>query len=291
MKVIISHDVDHITVLEHGTDLIVPKHITRSFIELGLGYIESSEILNRLKDILKNQWQNLEELMTFDKKNNIPSTFFIGVSKGKGLNYSVKDAELWIKEILRQGFDIGVHGIAFNNFNDMKNEYNTFSKLSGLENFGIRMHYLRNDESTLGFLDKAGYLFDTSIYEMKNSFKVDALWEFPLHIMDGYIIEKNGRWQNQNLKQCKQQTERIIEKAFEKGINYFTILFHDRYFCDGFKTWKAWYIWLIQYLKDNKFKFISYREAINELKGLEPDILNASQLNTHLTGNLPSPFL
>ena len=269
MKVIISHDVDHITVCEHRNDLVLPKHIVRSFIELGAGYIAPSEFLQRLNNILKNQWQNLEALMKFNKKNNIPATFFIGVSKGKGLIYSLKDAEVWIKEIIRQGFDVGVHGITFNNIDDIKTEYITFRSLSGLENIGIRMHYLRHDESTLRFLDKTGYLFDTTIYEMKNPYKVGVLWEFPLHIMDGYIIERNGRWQNQNLKQCKQQTERIIEKAFENGINYFTILFHDRYFCDGFKTWQAWYIWLIQYLIDNKFKFISYREAINELMAEE----------------------
>lgn len=266
MKIIISHDVDHITVWEHRNDLILPKHVTRSLIELGLGYIGPLEILRRFKNILRNQWQNLDELMRFDKNNDIPSTFFIGVSKGKGLNYSLKDTEVWIKEILRQGFDVGVHGIAFNNYNDMKNEHNTFKNLSKLKNFGIRMHYLRNDESTIDFLDKTGYLFDTSIYEMTNPFKVGALWEFPLHIMDGYIIiKRNGKWQSQNLKQCKQQTERILEKAFENGIDYFTVLFHDVYFCDGFKTWKTWYTWLIQYLKDNKFKFIGYKEAINEL--------------------------
>ncbi len=37
MKIIISHDVDHITVLEHNRDLIIPKFIVRSFLYKGLG--------------------------------------------------------------------------------------------------------------------------------------------------------------------------------------------------------------------------------------------------------------
>jgi hypothetical protein len=44
MKIIISHDIDHITVFEHKKDLIIPKFIIRSFIELGLGYISFSEL-------------------------------------------------------------------------------------------------------------------------------------------------------------------------------------------------------------------------------------------------------
>lgn len=90
MKIIISHDVDHITVWEHRKDLIIPKFIMRSFIEFTLGYISTSEIRNRFKEFVKNKWQNIKELIEFDRENKIPSTFFIGVANGMGLNYSLK---------------------------------------------------------------------------------------------------------------------------------------------------------------------------------------------------------
>ena len=80
MKVIISHDVDHIKVWEHKRDLIIPKFIARSFIEFVLGYISFFELKNRGKSIIENRWQNLEELLQFDKENDVPSTFFIGVT-------------------------------------------------------------------------------------------------------------------------------------------------------------------------------------------------------------------
>ena len=100
MKIIISHDVDHITPWEHKKDLIIPKFIVRSFIEFGLRYISLFELRSRFKSLVENKWQNIEELMRFDRENEIPSTFFLAVNTGKGLSYSVDDAQLWIKRIL-----------------------------------------------------------------------------------------------------------------------------------------------------------------------------------------------
>jgi hypothetical protein len=265
MEVIISHDVDHITAFEHK-NLIIPKHLVRNVIEIALGYISLSEFLNRSRDLAKNKWHNLESLVKFDKENHIPSTFFWGVKNGKGLDYNLRNAEIFIKKVMEEGFDVGVHGIAFDDNNDIKTEYNIFKKISGLNEFGIRMHYLRRSNETLNYLNESGYIFDTSLCKLENPFKVGTLWEFPLHIMDGYILYRNSRWQNQNLVQAKEATIRIIENCLNHGINYFTVLFHDRYFSESFITWKEWYIWLIHYLKENNFSFITYRDAIEDLK-------------------------
>ena len=267
MKAIISHDVDHITVWEHRNDLIVPKFIVRGFIEFLLGYVSASEIKGRLESIVKNKWHNLDALMQFDQENGIHSTFFFGVSKGLGLNYEQKDALYWIRTLLTAGFDVGVHGIAFNNYNDMKDEFDLFKNLSGLKEFGIRMHYLRRDDNTFHKLNQLGYTFDTTKYVFKNPYLVGRLFEFPLHIMDSDLMSRRSRWQDQSLDQSKETTKKMIEDGFNEGLQYFTILFHDSYFSDLFMTWRQWYIWLIDYLKDNKIEFISYNEAIKELKG------------------------
>lgn len=266
MKIIISHDVDHITVWEHKYDLVVPKFICRSFIEAALRSISISEIRNRFNDFLKNKWQNLEEIARFDKENDVPSTFFIGVNNGVGLSYSLKNAESWIKIILDRGFDVGVHGINFENYDSIRKEYETFKSLSGLKKFGIRMHYLRNTKDTLKFLNEAGYIFDSTLYKLENPFKIGDLWEFPLHIMDSYTFHQNSRWQNQTLEEAKGTAKAEIDRAYSNGIKYFTILLHDRYFSDSFKSWKDWYIWIVDYFKKGRFEFISYRDAIRELE-------------------------
>lgn len=274
MKVIISHDVDHITIWEHKKDFVIPKFIARSFIELASNHIGASEVWHRFRDIIQNQWHNLDELARFDKDNQIPSTFFIGVSNGKGLNYLLRDADYWIKRMMEQGIDVGVHGIAFDSFQDIRTEYEIFRNITGSSNFGIRMHYLRKNKDTLRLLDESEYAFDTSIYKIENPYKVGKLWEFPLHIMDGCIFLINSRWQNQSLKQAIDSTKRMIDQSFAQGIHYLTINFHDRYFNDSFKAWKEWYIWLVAYLKKNSFDFISYRKAIMELEGVRDPAFN-----------------
>jgi len=266
MKIIISHDVDHITVWEHKKDLIIPKFIGRSIIELVIGTITCKEYLLRFSNLFRNKFHNIDELIEFDRKEYIPSTFFIAVANGLGLSYSLKDAEFWIERILKERFDVGLHGIAFDNYENIENEYKTFKKISKLNNFGIRMHYLRNSKETLRFLNSAGYIFDSTLFKLQNPFKVVNLWEFPLSIMDSYLFHRNSRWQNQTLEQVKDETKRKIDEAYKKNVKYFTILFHTRSFNSSFSSWKNWYIWVIEYLKNNGFEFISYREAIQELE-------------------------
>lgn len=266
MKIIISHDVDHITNWEHIKDLIIPKYFVRNTIELIISQISLKEYCLRLVNIFQSKWHNIPELICFDRKEMIPSTFFIAVKNGLGLSYSLKDAEFWINKILQEGFDVGLHGIAFDNYENLKIEYDIFKKTSNQKNFGIRIHYLKMNNCTIEFINNLGYSFDTTVYGMKNPYKVGDIWEFPIHIMDTNLFYENSRWQNCSLIQVKDKTIKIIEEARKKDIKYFTILFHSRVFHRRFASWEKWYLWLIEYLKDNGFEFISYKKAIGELE-------------------------
>ncbi|WP_283400687.1 hypothetical protein [Desulfurobacterium pacificum] len=64
-------------------------------------------------------------------------------------------------------------------------------------------------------------------------------------------------------------TKRRIETLFDKGIKYLTILFHDRYFSESFRTWKEWYIHTVEFLRSNSFSFVSYGKAIDELENVK----------------------
>ncbi len=269
MNVIVSHDVDHLTAWEHKGDLIVPKHIIRNCIECGFRYISCEEMLKRFSDILRNKWNNLEAMMKFDKEHGVPSTFFFGVKNGLGLSYAQKDAGFWINKAMEEGFAVGVHGIAFERLEDIREEFDTFARTTKMVDFGIRMHYLRRNSETLHHLERAGYGFDSSFPEMSSPYKVGGLWEFPLHIMDGNILCKNARWQDQTLSQARDATKAILEEAVDRNIKYFTILLHDRYFNDSFKTWKEWYIWLIELLRENGSSFVSYADAVKEMENEE----------------------
>lgn len=263
MKIIISHDVDHITAWEHTRDLIIPKFIIRSSFEFLSGKISVKEYLNRCRGFISNKWQNLEELMTFDKEGGIPATFFVGVAKGKGLSYNLADATYWIKRIVDNGFDVGLHGIAYQNYREMQKEYEIFIQASGLEKFGIRIHYLKLADCTLECLSKLGYLYDATTFKSKKVIKIGNLLEFPVHIMDTDLFCRGGGYQKLNLKQVMDKTKNILDQSLNKDVKYFTLLFHDRYFCDSYKAWRDWYIWVVDQLKESGFKFISYQEALS----------------------------
>jgi peptidoglycan/xylan/chitin deacetylase (PgdA/CDA1 family) len=266
MKIIISHDIDHLNVSEHFCDLIIPKFIVRSKIELLTGKISFGEFFNRIGELFSNKWNKIEELIEFNKQHQIPATFFVGVNNGLGLNYSVDKAAIAIKYIQSQGCEVGVHGISFDNIEAVQKEFDTFEKIIGHKEFGIRMHYLRNNPNTLNYLSQAGYLFDATLPELKSSFSIANFTEFPVHIMDGWMMNKQKAWQANNLQQAIDESKRLIDEGLKSNIDYFSILFHDRYFSNGFKTWKEWYIQLIEYLIHNNFEFVDYKMAISERK-------------------------
>ena len=128
------------------------------------------------------------------------------------------------------------------------------------------MHYLRQNEHTFNYMEQSGYRFDASEQGFKNPYLIGKMWEFPLQIMDGWVMNGEKRYQFLNLEQCKAYTKQKIDKAVEADLDILSILFHDRYFSSSFKTWKRWYEWLIIYLKDQKFEFVTHDQAIEELE-------------------------
>lgn len=267
MKVIISHDVDHITAWEHWKDGVLLKAIIRMFVEYAIGSIGSEEVKARIKELLKNKWNYIDELIKFDRVHGISSTFFVGVNNGKGLSYSLKKAEFYIKKIKEKGFDVGVHGICYKNFNGIKQEYDTFKKLCNCDGFGIRMHYLRVSDNTLQYLSDVGYLFDSSVYKLDKPYKINSMWEFPLHIMDSYIFEGyKGHFSKITLPEAKKRTVSILNELEQNGIKFLTLLHHDRLFSGAYISIKKWYIWVVNELSRRGYEFISYSDAIEELE-------------------------
>lgn len=267
MKAIISHDIDHITVWEHlFRDTIVPKFLARMHIELVSGKISMREYILRWSDFFKNKWQNIDELITFNNIYGVPSSFFVAVSKGIGLNYDNQGALLWIEQMKNRGAEIGIHGIAFDSNDDMLKEQQRFLQLTGIEACGIRMHYVRNTTQTYQTLNALGYRYDSTEHAFKDPYKIGNMWEFPFQIMDGWVIEDGKSWQSLNLKRSQEKTLRLIDKAYDAKLDYLGIDFHDRYFSHSFETWLNWYMWLVDYLKTNKFEFVNFDQAISQLE-------------------------
>jgi hypothetical protein len=265
MKIIISHDVDHIYSSDHFRDLYFPKLWVRNSMKLLKKEISVKEWYLRCSNISKKKMHCITELVEFEKMNNIPAEYFFGMANGQGLAYKQNIAAPLIKFVKDKGFDVGVHGIDFNSLEGIKKEFNDFILVTNIENFGIRMHYVNSSENTFNFLAQVGYLFDSSEfnkaekYLIKKPYKIGDMWEFPLCLMDSYLPY--------DLDKAKEITKDIIDKAEKVKLPYFTLLFHDIYFCSAYNTYKEWYIWAINYFISNGYSFISYRQAIKELNG------------------------
>lgn len=266
MKIIVTHDVDHLYVSEHLSDLIIPKFIVRALIELFTHHISFRTFCVRMKCLLKNRWHRIPELIKFDKAHGVPSTYYWGMSKGMGLCYSQTKASALIQLIKENGLANGVHGIEAADHRLMKEEYDRFYKITGDQEFGIRMHYLNVREGTLEGLSDAGYQYDSSVYGLQEPFLVGQMWEMPLSLMESYLFEGGKRWQTKNLEQAKNETIEKLNVAGNSGLSYFVILFHDRYYDESFPEWKGWYEWLCEYVISQGYNLISMEDAVRELK-------------------------
>ena len=264
MYIIISHDVDHLFGRDHWfRDLSYPKLWVRSTIQWVKKEIALKEWWLRCISCFKHNRNHIDEIMKFDRENGVPSTFFFGMNQGLGLSYKPEEAKETILKVYKAGFDVGVHGICYKDKQGIKNEYDKFVKIIGFEPCGIRMHYVRFDDQTFKRENEVGYHFDSSEFDKasngtrKNPYKVGNMWEFPLAIMDGYLPQK--------LETMKNTTLEYLRECEKKKVEYVTILFHDCYFCDDYQDLKNWYIWLIQYLKEN-YSFISFNNAMKQME-------------------------
>lgn len=267
MKIIISHDVDHLYASDHWfKDLIIEKLWIRSLLQLMKREIDAETFFNRLLLPFHNRMHRIDELMEFDRSHGIPSVFFFGMANGLGMSYQKSRACPIMKKVIDQSFDVGVHGIDYQRMEGIKKEHDDFLEMSGLKNFGIRNHYVRFDEHTFEKQSEAGYLFDSTWFDkkklnLKAPYKVGDMWEFPLHVMDGYICME-GKWQ-----EGVREAIRAVEKSDAMGMPYCTMLFHDYLFNEKcFPQLKRWYMEVVEYCEKSGHEFISYREAIEELE-------------------------
>lgn len=267
MKIIISHDVDHLYATDHiFKDLFLEKLWIRSFIHLCQGKISLKTFWHRLTLLFHNKMTHMDELMSFDNAHGIPAIYFFGMDNALGLSYSRRKAAAAIQRVISNGFDVGVHGIDYQNLEKIRAEHDAFSAISGMTSYGIRNHYVRFDSSTFQKMECAGYLFDSTWFnkqklDIRAPYRVGRIWEFPLHIMDAYICKPG------NLEKGLTLTYAAIRQADEIGMPYCTILFHDYQFDDHYDPQlKQWYINTVHFCEEQNYSFISYRDAISELE-------------------------
>lgn len=263
MKIIISHDIDHLYWYDHLFDTWwygLVRRTAREIIKRDYSLTVASKRLFPGKRL-----NHIQELTDFLEKNNIPATFFLGMKNGHNLSYNYTRTKPVIDYLRSRGFQTGVHGISYNDSSLMALEKRRFKDVSGTEPEGIRMHYLRMDNSTHLILNDMGYRYDSSEKKIDFPVKTGYLWSIPISIMD---VEAVRGSRPEHLKTAINDSRLSLQKAQEKGIPYFVVNFHDLYFTSAYPNHKAWFIWIIDYLKKHQFEFISFRDAVKALDSL-----------------------
>lgn len=262
MKIILSHDVDHLFWSEHYfKDIYLWKHIIRNTKELITKQLNLEIFLLRMH--LAGRIHNLPELIDFHKKEGINANFFFGMDNTLGLSYNYKAAKSLIELLLKEGHETGVHGIEARNELKIRQEYTRFKEISDSEIFGIRTHYLQLSGYTHQLFSDAGYLFDSSVDAISKPYKIDTVWEIPISVMDVDVIKGSS---NFHLNSAKTNTLEKINKAQATGIPFFVINFHDIYFSERYPVHYAWFKWLVGYFKEENFEFVTFKQAVELLE-------------------------
>lgn len=266
MKIILSHDIDHLNWSEHLLrDTYIPKLIVRTGIQRVKTLIDTKTTLARINFITQNRLNRLLELTAFLHNEQIRSTFFIAFANGLNLSYKTSQAIRIGEWLLKEGFAVGIHGLSYDHATGIAAEKQKGDALLGKQTLsGIRMHYLRYAPQTPELLSAAGYHFDSTEYKISDPYEVcKGLWSFPIGVMDCYAVTP----EHENLEMGKEYTLKLLEEAKQKKLNYFVVNFHDVYFDDkGYNNYKTWLVWLVNHLKDEGHSFIDFETALAELK-------------------------
>lgn len=269
MKIIISHDVDHLFGKDHWfRDLIYPKLWVRSALQALKREISWREFWLRCVSCFQQERHRLRQVMELDRKYGVPSTFFFGMAQGLGMSYYPQEAKEIIREVHASGFAVGVHGICFDDAQGIRKEREKFEEIAGFSPCGIRMHYVRADQNTFRYEDEAGYRFDATEFDkaadgtIKDPYRVGSMWEFPLTIMDVYLPQR--------FEEARRETIRRLKACETAGIEYVSVLFHDYQLDAAYSDMSRWYAWLVDYLAgEEAYSFVSFEDAIRELEAKE----------------------
>ncbi len=260
MKIIVSHDVDHLTLSEHWRDRFYPGLIVKGLKGVLKGDLSASEFLKRS---FSYRLERISELHEFNMQFGIKETFFFGMDNALSLSYNYKKAKPYITYLQEAGVEVGLHGINYNSQKNLTIEKKRLLELMGSDTaIGIRNHYLRRDETTLPIMEALGFTYDSTYNTLKQPWKVGSMWEIPISIMDATVLSPMGG----KLASAKKESKRLLSEAQALNLPYFVINFHDIYFSPTYSEYKDWYTWLIKHLAEDGYEFISFNNALKELE-------------------------
>lgn len=281
-EVFLTHDVDSINsrdkyvFLHNAKDLLTNRN--KKF----------SQRLNTLiKEIVKNQHLQIMNYYDIEKSFGARSEFYFiqGKEHRLGKRYELDKIKPMLDKITAEGWICGIHTnfFSYKDTNSIKEEINSIERVTERKVISCRNHYLRFEtpttwhclsdagircDSTTGYSDRnglrAGTIRGFVPFDI-NSGELINLYEVPLIVMDGIVMETNA-----SLEEKWQQVKKMLELCYEyKGSA--SVLWHQRMTC--YADYKEIYIRILQFVKDKGGKFTTSDQYINSLQKEYSEIL------------------
>lgn len=241
----ISHDID--TIFKYK-DKFIRGLLVKLIKERNL-----KEVYSKIKNYCKvlfnkdiDPFWTFNYLITLEKKYNFTASYYF-MSGGNSKNdnqYNINNPNLRLifDEIKANGSEIGIHGSynSYNNSTQLGNEINKLKKYSSVQ--GIRQHYLRFSipdtweiqeennlkyDTTLGFAQIAGFRGGICVPYKPfnlNKKKVIDIWEIPLIVMDGTLLE--NQYMGLNKESAIEYVKELMNKINQLN-GVFALLWHN----------------------------------------------------------------
>ncbi len=278
--VCLTHDVDFGGIRQHKFDHTMWGFVNRALVGSFFGFFKGTCSFFRLMKnwiavlslpliyagIIKDFWVNFEKYIEIEK--DFSSTFFLipfknrtgekikgRFSAWRATRYDIDDVREQLKNLIHQGFEIGLHGIdAWHDVDKGKEEMSRIVKATGQERIGVRMHWLCFDRHSPKILDRVGFDYDSTFgYNEAIGYRagttqvfrpqgVSRLLELPLHIQDITLFypKRMGLTSAKAWNLCNT----VLNIAARFG-GVVTVLWHERSLVSD-RFWDKFYIRLLQ---------------------------------------------
>lgn len=242
--VLLSHDVDIINKylpfkkeMRLQISIILKEKKIKKFLQRVNGYLKT--VVFKLEN---DEYNNFDYLLNIEKENNYKASYYF-MSTNECYNIESSNVAEIIKKIKQNGSEIGFHP-GFNtcvNEENFKAQFDKIKEIIGKDKkIGIRHHYLGFDaRETWHIHNNNNILYDTTIAHPEcagfkvgyclpykpyilSQDKVADLWEIPLIVMDGMLLQ----YMNLNYEEAVKYSKELIENV-QKYNGVFTLLWHN----------------------------------------------------------------
>jgi len=293
----LTHDVDHPSIRDHKFDHTMFGFLYRAILASVFDVLQGKAPLRNLLTnwaaalklpfvhlgLAKDFWQEFDDYMKLEK--GLRSSFFVIPFKNyagrsrrgpaprrRASRYGATDIAGHIRKLVSAGCEIGVHGIdAWLDSSSGREELEQIRRITGIQQIGVRMHWLYRDEQSPLTLERAGAEYDSTVgYNETVGYRAGTtqaykpleaarLLELPLHIMDTALFFSS--YLDLSAREARKRIDSIIDNAVQLG-GTVTVNWHDRSIAPE-RLWGDFYVHLVDELQNRGAWFSTASQAVS----------------------------